>query len=68
MWSYGEIIFFKFYFSRSVIPCRTVNQPSIHVKEMDPNFVVTTLILFLETQRAVRDGEGAVHADLPLFF
>ena len=35
---------------------------------MDPNFVVATLIFFLETQRAVGYGEGAVHADLPFFF
>ena len=38
------------------------------MKEMDPNFVVATLILFLETQRAEGDGEGAVHADLPFSF
>ena len=48
LWSYGEILAF-----------RTVNQPSIDVREVDPNFVVATLILLLETQRAVGDGKGA---------
>ena len=48
LWSYGEILSF-----------RTVNQPSIDVREVDPNFVVATLILLLETQRAVGDGKGA---------
>ena len=48
LWSYGEILAF-----------RTVNQPSSDVREVDPNFVVATLILFLETQRAVGDGKGA---------
>ena len=51
LWSYGEILAF-----------RTVNQPSIDVREVDPNFVVATLILLLETQRS---GMVKAHADLP---
>ena len=54
LWSYGEILAF-----------RTVNQPSIDVREVDPNFVLATLILFVETQRAVGDGKGSMHPDLP---
>ena len=48
LWSYGEILAFH-----------TVNQQSIDVREVDPNFVVATLTLFLETQRAAGDGKGA---------
>ena len=36
------------------------------MREMHPHLVVATLILFLETQRAVRDGERTVHPYLPL--
>ena len=59
LWSYGEILAFRFNFRDLSSRCRTVNQPSIDVREVDPNFVVATVILFLETQRAVGDGKGA---------
>ena len=55
LWSYGEFLFFMV----------QSYQPSIDVKEANPNFVMTALILFFETQRAVGDGSSAVHADLP---
>ena len=43
----------------------TINQPSINVEEVVPNFVMATLICFLDAQHAERDCEGSVRADLP---
>ena len=45
-----------------------IDQSRVDVEEVDPNFMMATLILFLETQRAVWDGEGSMHTDLPFFF
>ena len=45
-----------------IFPGYAIDQSYVDVEEVDPNFVMATLILFLETQRAVRDGEGRLHA------
>ena len=35
------------------------------MEEVDPHFVMATLICFLDAQHAERDREGSMHADLP---
>ena len=45
-----------------------IDQSRIDVEEVDPNFVMGTLICFLETQHAERDIEGSMHTDLPFIF
>ena len=45
-----------------------MDQSRIDVNEVDSNFMMATLIFFLETQRAARDGEGSMHTDLPFIF
>ena len=45
-----------------------IDQSSIDVEEVDPNFMMATLIFFLETQRVLGDGEGTMIADLPVGF
>ena len=35
------------------------------MEEVEPNFVMATLICFLEAQHAERDCEGSMRADLP---
>ena len=35
------------------------------MEEVDPNFVMATLICLLDAQHAERDCEGSMHADLP---
>ena len=36
-----------------------IDQSRVDVEEVDPNYMMATLIFFLKTQRAVRDGEGS---------
>ena len=45
-----------------------IDQSRVDVEEVGPNFMMATLIPFLETQRAARDGEGSMHTDLPFVF
>ena len=42
-----------------VFPGYAIDQSSIDVEEVDPIFVMATLICVLETQHAVRDSEGS---------
>ena len=51
-----------------VFPGYAIDQSRIELEEVDPNFVVATLICFLETQHAVRDSYGSMHTDLPFIF
>ena len=51
-----------------VFPRYAVDKSRIDVEEVDPNFVMATLICFPETQRAARDGEGSMRTDLPFIF
>ena len=39
---------------------------ALHVEEVDPNFMMATLIAFPETLRVVGNGEGTMVADLPI--
>ena len=61
-------VFLQIKSSRSVIPCRTVDQTSIDVKEVDPNFVMAALICVSDAQHVKGDSKSAVHADVPFFF
>ena len=45
-----------------------IDQSRVDVEEVDPNFMMATLICFLETQHAVRDGESSMHTDSPFVF
>ena len=51
-----------------VITGYLIDQSGVDVDEVDPNFMMATLILFLEAQRAVSDGEGSMIGDLPVIF
>ena len=50
-----------------VITGHTIDQSRVDMK-VDPNFMMATLILFLETQRAPGEGEGSMIAKLPVVF
>ena len=45
-----------------------IDQSRVDMEDLDPNFMMATSVLFLETQRAVRDGEGSMHTDEPFVF
>ena len=45
-----------------------IDQSRIDVEEVDPNFIMATLICYLETQHATRDNEVTMHTDLPFIF
>ena len=51
-----------------VITGHAIDQSGVDVAEVDPNFTMATLILFLETQRAVGDSEDSVTSDLKVVF
>ena len=65
LWSYGEFLLSDI--GRRCFTGNAIDQSGVDVEEVDPNFMTATLILFLETQRAVGDGEGSMHTDLPSF-
>ena len=65
--SHGEFLFLEI--GRRCLSSRdTLDQSCVDLGEVDPNSMMATLILFLETQRAARDGEGSMIADLPVVF
>ena len=45
-----------------------IDQSRIGAKEVDPNFMLATLIFFLQTKRVAGNGEGTMIADLPISF
>ena len=45
-----------------------IDQSGVDVEEVNPNFMIATSILFLETQRVLGNGEGTMIADLPVSF
>ena len=51
-----------------VITGYAIGQSGVDVEEVDPNFMMAALIVFLETQRVVGNGEGTKIADLPIGF
>ena len=50
-----------------VLRCAFVG-PGVDVREMHPNFVMATLVLVSQPQRAIRNGVGSIHPNLPFSF
>ena len=68
-WSRANDSAFFLRCGRTVSSCssRLVDDVCLHGIR-DPNFMMATLICFLETQHAVRDGESSMHTDSPFVF